>query len=111
MAPPRSITFDRGVGSSHDTEQVSHHIGPNIDAKSDLLMRELCTADMVEASFQISGIGPTLCLREAWKAALVSSGAAPVPFTDLRTATLILRVARVGSPLPSMTGGRDRCNR
>jgi hypothetical protein len=55
-----SITFDRGVGLSHDTGQVTHHIGPNIDAERDLLMRDLGQAGMVETFFQISGIGPTL---------------------------------------------------
>ena len=55
-----SITFDRGVGLSHDTGQVTHHIGPNIDAERDLLMHDLREAGMVEAFFQISGIGPTL---------------------------------------------------
>jgi len=55
-----SITFDRGVGFSHDTGQVTHHIGPNIDAERDLLMHDLRAAGMVEVFFQISGIGPTL---------------------------------------------------
>jgi hypothetical protein len=48
---------------SHDTGQVTHHIGPNIDAERDLLMRDLRAADMVEAFFQISGVGPTLLAR------------------------------------------------
>lgn len=55
-----SVTFDRGVGLSHDTGQVTHHIGPDIDAERDLLMRDLRQAGMVEAFFQISGVGPTL---------------------------------------------------
>jgi hypothetical protein len=55
-----SITFDRGVGLSHDTGQVTHHIGPDIDAERDLLMHDLRVAGMVEAFFQISGVGPTL---------------------------------------------------
>jgi hypothetical protein len=55
-----SITFDRAVGLSHDTGQVTHHIGPNIDAERDLLMHDLRVAGMVEAFFQISGVGPTL---------------------------------------------------
>ena len=58
-----SITFDRGVGLSHDTGQVTHHIGPDIDAERDLLMRDLREAGMVETFFQISGIGPTLFAR------------------------------------------------
>src|SRR6266403_2245117 len=55
-----SITFDRGVGLSHDTGQVTHHIGPNIDAERDLLMRDLREAGMVQNLFQVYGTGPTL---------------------------------------------------
>jgi hypothetical protein len=58
-----SITFDRGVGLSHDTGQVTHHIGPDIDADRDLLMRDLREAGMVQTLFQISGTGPTLLGR------------------------------------------------
>lgn len=55
-----SATFDRGVGLSHDTGQVTHHIAANIDAERDLLMADLRAARVVSKSFQISGIGPTL---------------------------------------------------
>src|SRR5467141_2353735 len=58
-----SITFDRGVGLSHDTGQVTHHIGPDIDAERDLLMQDLRDAGMVQTFFQISGIEPTLLAR------------------------------------------------
>jgi hypothetical protein len=58
-----SVTFDRGVGLSHDTGQVTHHIGPDIDAERDLLMRDLREAGMVQNFFQISGRGPTLMGR------------------------------------------------
>lgn len=55
-----AATFDRGVGFSHDTGQITHHIAPDIDAERDMLMRDLVTAGMVENVFQISGVGPTL---------------------------------------------------
>lgn len=55
-----SITFDRGVGLSRDTGQVTHHIAPDIDAERDLLMHDLRDAGMVQNVFQISGTGPTL---------------------------------------------------
>ncbi|WP_339030936.1 LssY C-terminal domain-containing protein [Bradyrhizobium symbiodeficiens] len=58
-----SVTFDRGVGLSHDTGQVTHHIAPDIDAERDLLMRDLREAEMVTNFFQISGTGPTLLGR------------------------------------------------
>jgi hypothetical protein len=55
-----SVTFDRAVGLSHDTGQVTHHIAPDIDAERDLLMQDLGDAGIVQDFFQISGIGPTL---------------------------------------------------
>jgi hypothetical protein len=55
-----AATFDRGIGLSRYTGQVTHRIGPDIDAERDLLMRDLREAGMVDALFQISGIGPTL---------------------------------------------------
>jgi LssY C-terminus len=55
-----AVTYDRGVGLSRYTGQVTHHIGPDIDAERDLLMRDLREAGMAAALFQISGIGPTL---------------------------------------------------
>lgn len=55
-----SATFDRGVGLSHDTGQITHHIAPDIDAERDLLMHDLGEAGLVRNFFQISGIGPTL---------------------------------------------------
>jgi LssY C-terminus len=58
-----SVTFDRGVGISHDTGQITHHIGPNIDAERDLLMHDLREAGMVRTFFKISGTGPTLTGR------------------------------------------------
>ena len=58
-----SVTFDRGVGLSHDTGQVTHHIAPDIDAERDLLMHDLGDAGMVQNFFQISGTGPTFFAR------------------------------------------------
>ncbi|OKO89440.1 hypothetical protein AC629_06285 [Bradyrhizobium sp. NAS80.1] len=58
-----SVTFDRGVGLSHDTGQVTHHIAPDIDAERDLLMQDLREAGMVQNFFQVSGTGPTLLGR------------------------------------------------
>jgi hypothetical protein len=55
-----AVTYDRGVGFSRYTGQVTHHIAPDIDTERDLLMRDLTTAGMVDALFQISGAGPTL---------------------------------------------------
>src|SRR4030095_16981243 len=36
-----SASFDRGVGLSHDTGAITHHIGPDIDAERDLVIHDL----------------------------------------------------------------------
>lgn len=54
-----AATFDRGVGVSHDTGQITHHIGPDIDAERDTLMTDLAKTGWVAARYQAEGIGPT----------------------------------------------------
>jgi LssY C-terminus len=88
-----SVTFDRGVGLSHDTGQVTHHIAPDIDAERDGLMRDLREAGMVQNFFQISGIGPTLFGR---------NGEGDPYYTDgeIDVATLVIDgVRRTGPPV------------
>lgn len=58
-----SVTFDRGVGLSHYTGQVTHHISPDIDEERDGLVDDLKAAKIVEAVYQVTGIGPTLNAR------------------------------------------------
>ena len=58
-----AATFDRGVCISHYTSQVTHHIAPNIDAERQGLTEDLRTAKVVEAIYEVSGIGPTLMGR------------------------------------------------
>ena len=55
-----SATFDRNVGFNRYTGQVTHHIAPDIDAERDLLTEALEAAKVVEAIYEVSGIGPTL---------------------------------------------------
>jgi hypothetical protein len=56
-------TFDRGVGMSHYTGAITHHIDADIDAERALLTANLETAGMVEAKYQVTGIGPTMAAR------------------------------------------------
>jgi hypothetical protein len=55
--------FDRGVGVSHYTGAVTHHIAADIDAERQFLATDLETAGMVQARYQVTGIGPTLAGR------------------------------------------------
>jgi hypothetical protein len=58
-----AATFDRSVGVSHFTGQVTHHIGPDIDAERDALTADLARAGVVETTYQVGGVGPTLLAR------------------------------------------------
>lgn len=55
-----AATFDRGVGVSRYTGQVTHHIAPDIDAEREGLLADLVAAGMVTALYRVTGIGPTL---------------------------------------------------
>ena len=57
------MTFDRSVGVSHYTGAVTHHIDADIDAERKLLATDLETAGMVDAKYQVTGIGPTVAGR------------------------------------------------
>ncbi|SDR60520.1 LssY C-terminus [Rhizobiales bacterium GAS191] len=58
-----AATFDRDVGFNRYTGQVTHHIAPDIDAERDRLTDALKSAKVVEAIYEVSGIGPTLNAR------------------------------------------------
>lgn len=58
-----SATFDRDVGLSRYTGQVTHHIAPDIDAERDELTGDFKSAKIVEAIYEVSGVGPTLVGR------------------------------------------------
>ena len=56
-------TYDRGVGVSHYTGAVTHHIAADIDAERGLLAADLDAARVVEAKYQVTGVGLTLTGR------------------------------------------------
>jgi hypothetical protein len=56
-------TFDRGVGVSHYTGAITHHISADIDAERGLLAADLEAAQVVDAKYQVTGIGVTLAGR------------------------------------------------
>ena len=55
-----SASFDRGVGFSHDTGQITHHIAPDIDEERDFLLLSLIKVGMLSEVYDVTGIGPTL---------------------------------------------------
>ncbi|MBA1141884.1 LssY C-terminal domain-containing protein [Mesorhizobium neociceri] len=77
-----SASFDRGVGLSHDTGAITHHIGPDIDAERDLVIHDLSAAGMVISVSDIPGIGATRTGR---------NGGGDPYFTDGRAIVGVLR--------------------
>ena len=55
-----AATFDDGLGVSHYTGQITHHVAPDIDAERDFLLADLVQAKKVAATYWVSGVGPTL---------------------------------------------------
>ena len=55
-----AATQDRGVGVSHYTAAVTHHISADLDAERAVLTADLESAGMVTAKYQVTGIGPTI---------------------------------------------------
>ena len=58
-----AVTFDKGVGVSHFTGAITHHIDADLDAERELLTADLEGADMVSAKYQVTGVGPTMTGR------------------------------------------------
>jgi hypothetical protein len=50
-----SATFDERVGLSHATGQVTHHIGPDVDAERERIASELEKAGWAEREYYIDG--------------------------------------------------------
>jgi hypothetical protein len=85
-----SATYDRGVGLSADTGQVTHNIAPDIDAERDLLTEQILSAKRATGAYQVSGVGPTLAGR---------NGEGDRYFTDGEVEVLVL--ATSGKPGPA----------
>jgi LssY C-terminus len=58
-----SVTFDKGVGVSHFTGAITHHIAADVDAERDGLVKDIEDAGMATAKYQVTGIGVTLTGR------------------------------------------------
>lgn len=55
-----SATYDRSVGVSHYTAQLTHHIDADIDKERDTLFSNLAQAGQLLKIYQVSGVGPSL---------------------------------------------------
>ncbi len=58
-----AATFDRSVGVSRYTGAITHHIDADIDAERKRLTADLEAAGLVDAKYQVTGVGPTMTGR------------------------------------------------
>jgi len=58
-----AATFDRSVGLSHRTGQITHHIDADVDAERDHVLNSLIAAHQLVQTYQVTGVGPTVAGR------------------------------------------------
>jgi len=58
-----AATFDRSVGVSRYTGEITHHIAADIDLDRNLIETDLRAAGMIAARYEVMGVGPTLLGR------------------------------------------------
>ncbi|MEW6354740.1 MAG: LssY C-terminal domain-containing protein [Planctomycetota bacterium] len=58
-----AATFDRSVGLSHRTGQITHHIAPDVDADRRKLIADLTEAGQLTRVYQVTGVGSRLIGR------------------------------------------------
>ncbi|RWC83791.1 MAG: hypothetical protein E5W65_24100 [Mesorhizobium sp.] len=80
-----AASFDRGVGLSHDTGAITHHIGPDIDAERDFVIGDLNAAGLLSSTSDLAGIGATKTGR---------NGGGDPYFTDGRAIVGVLKQLR-----------------
>jgi hypothetical protein len=79
-----AATFDERVGLSHTTGQITHHIGPDVDAERDRIMQELLRAGWAEEVYYRNGFHTELQGR---------NGGGDPWHTDGRLGVVIMRAA------------------
>ena len=86
-----AVTYDRSVGLSHRTGQITHHIGADIDAERDGLFADLAREGRLTEEFQVTGVGATLLGR---------NGGGDRYYTDGELSIGVLGVDRSGAGSP-----------
>jgi hypothetical protein len=81
-----SASFDDRVGLSYTTGEVTHHIGPDVDAERDLIMRGLQQAGWAVREYFIDGFHPHLEGR---------NGGGDLWRTDGRLGVVVLRNSKL----------------
>jgi hypothetical protein len=54
-----AATFDRSVGFSHRTGQITHHIAADVDGECNQLLADLQQSGCLMQEYRVPGLGPT----------------------------------------------------
>jgi LssY C-terminus len=81
-----AVSFDKGVGLSHFTGQITHHIDADLDKERDALISQLSAAGLVSRLFQVSGVGPTVNGRNGGGDRFFTDGEVTIAALDLAPA-------------------------
>jgi hypothetical protein len=90
-----AATFDRSVGFSHRTGQITHHIEPDIDAERNGLIDDLRNAGWLALLFQVTGVGATV---------LGHNGGGDRYYTDGELTVGVVAVSEARSKSPELLG-------
>lgn len=99
-------TFDRSVGISHRTGQVTHHIDPDVDAERDHVLESLANAHELQRTFQVTGVGPTLNGRNGGGDRYYTDG--EVTIGVISPSNEITNAAPVVEPNPPAVAAKNR---
>ncbi|MBV9287990.1 MAG: LssY C-terminal domain-containing protein [Hyphomicrobiales bacterium] len=100
-----AATFDRSVGVSHYTGQITHHVAPDVDAERDFVADDLAAAQKVETRYWVSGAGPTLIGRNGGGDPYFSDG--EIAFVRLVEGCEATQAAPVALPQPARIAAKS----
>lgn len=100
-----AATFDRGVGFSHRTGQITHHIAADVDDERDGLAGDLARAGRVAETYLVSGVDPTLTGRNGGGDRYYTDG--EIMVSRLRSGCAAESAPPVSLPAPAAARWKD----
>jgi len=95
-----AATFDRGVGLSRRTGQITHHIAADVDAERNKVVNDLQTAGQLIQVYQVTGMGPTLIARNGGGDRFYTDGEMTVGVLSLENAAQTAPPPVLENPAP-----------
>ena len=93
-----AATFDKGVGISHYTGQITHHIAADVDAERERLIGDLARVGCLSKIYRVSGIGPTVRARNGGGDLFYTDGDIVVGVVRIGATSDVSEPATLGSP-------------